>query len=83
MGCSLIITETAPTSVSNLNGNDPATNEFKTQEPQQNKQINNKREKINMQTRTHENFSQVKETKEIFEGSQVENNPKSFVFKLL
>ncbi len=36
-----------------------------------------------MQTRTHENFSQVKETKEIFEGSQVENNPKSFVFKLL
>lgn len=31
----------------------------------------------------HENFSQVKETKEIFEDLQVENNPKSFVFKLL
>lgn len=31
----------------------------------------------------HENFSQVKETKEIFEDLQVENNPKSFAFKLL
>ncbi|GAA6800998.1 hypothetical protein BTM502_02290 [Helicobacter pylori] len=29
-----------------------------------------------MQTHTHENFSQVKETKEIFEDSQVGNNPK-------
>ncbi|GAA9473191.1 hypothetical protein BTM449_08700 [Helicobacter pylori] len=34
-------------------------------------------------TRMHENFSQVKKTKEILADSQVENNPKSFVFKLL
>ncbi|GAA7110017.1 hypothetical protein HpCHN43_06890 [Helicobacter pylori] len=46
-------------------------------------ELNNKKEKINMQTYVHENFSQAKETKEIFEDLQVENNPKSFVFKLL
>ncbi|GAA6822191.1 hypothetical protein AOH534_02680 [Helicobacter pylori] len=46
-------------------------------------ELNNKKEKINMQTHAHENFSQVKETKEILTDSQVENNPKSFVFKLL
>ncbi|GAA6881296.1 hypothetical protein VN0347_08460 [Helicobacter pylori] len=46
-------------------------------------ELNNKEEKINMQTHAHENFSQAKETKEIFEDLQVENNPKSFVFKLL
>ncbi|GAA9085923.1 hypothetical protein BTM319_02290 [Helicobacter pylori] len=45
---------------------------------------NNKKEKINIiNTRTHENFPQAKETKEILTDSQVENNPKSFVFKLL
>ncbi len=82
MGHSLIITETASTiasqtlmgmilpqtSLKHKNHNEP----------------NNKKEKINMiNTHTHENFSQVKETKEIFEDSQVGNNPKSFVFKLL
>ncbi|GAA9164849.1 hypothetical protein HpHA187_02050 [Helicobacter pylori] len=44
---------------------------------------NNKKEKINMQAHVHENFLQVKEAKEILTDSQVENNPKSFVFKLL
>ncbi|GAA8997224.1 hypothetical protein HpHA109_01020 [Helicobacter pylori] len=47
-------------------------------------ELNNKKEKINIiNTRTHENFSQAKKTKEILTDSQVENNPKSFVFKLL
>ncbi|GAA7373289.1 hypothetical protein HpKG129_00950 [Helicobacter pylori] len=45
--------------------------------------LNNKKEKINMQTHAHENFSQAKETKEILTDSQVENNPRSFVIKLL
>ncbi|GAA8653959.1 hypothetical protein HpBT333_09500 [Helicobacter pylori] len=36
-----------------------------------------------MQAHAHENFLQVKEAKEILTDSQVENNPKSFVFKLL
>lgn len=36
-----------------------------------------------MQTHVHENFSQAKKTKETLTDSQVENNPKSFVFKLL
>lgn len=36
-----------------------------------------------MQRHVHENFSQAKETKEILTDSQVENNPRSFVFKLL
>ncbi|GAA7596068.1 hypothetical protein HpMMM16_01770 [Helicobacter pylori] len=81
MGHSLIITETASTiasqtlmgmilpqtSLKHKNHNEP----------------NNKKEKINTQTHAHENFSQVKETKEIFEDSQVGNNPKSFVLKLL
>lgn len=31
----------------------------------------------------HGNFSQVKETKEIFEDSQAKNNPQSFALKLL
>ncbi|GAA8237920.1 hypothetical protein HpBT151_03840 [Helicobacter pylori] len=44
---------------------------------------NKKRKNKHANTCTHENFSQVKETKEIFEDSQVGNNPKSFVFKLL
>ncbi len=40
-------------SISNLNGNNPTTNEFKTQEPQRTKHAN---------TRMHENFSQAKKT---------------------
>ncbi|WP_415751890.1 hypothetical protein [Helicobacter pylori] len=47
-------------SVSNLNGDNPTTNEFKTQEPQRTKQQKRKNKHAN--TRTHENFSQVKET---------------------
>ncbi|GAA8053412.1 hypothetical protein Neuguinea42_01210 [Helicobacter pylori] len=81
MRLSLIITETAPTIASQtLMGIILPQTSLK---HKNHNKLNNKREKINMQTRTHENFSQVKETKEIFEGSQVENNPKSFVFKLL
>ncbi|GAA8384700.1 hypothetical protein HpBT220_04300 [Helicobacter pylori] len=44
---------------------------------------NKKRKNKHANTRTHENFSQAKKTKEILTDSQVENNPKSFVFKLL
>ncbi len=81
MGHSLIITETAPTIASQtLMGVILPQTSLK---HKNHNKLNNKKEKINMQTRVHENLSQVKETKEIFEDSQVENNPKSFVFKLL
>ncbi len=82
MGHSLIITETASTIASQtLMGMILLQTSLK---HKNHNELNNKKEKINMQnTRTHENFSQAKKTKEILTDSQVENNPKSFVFKLL
>ncbi|MGL2660689.1 hypothetical protein [Helicobacter pylori] len=67
-------------SVSNLNGNTLSQTSLKRKS---HNELNNKKEKINMQTHACMEIFTSQRGKKILTDSLVENNPKPFAFKLL